>query len=242
MQQQSWPCTRQGAHPSSVARWLRHSGVFRMEWQRLCPGLGHKGAQGRSPQAENGQRGWSPASCPAPDPVSTSLGLCPAEAQPPARMETFPPQQWPVLGPHVPPGKVHPQRWAALPASPSPRSPFRASPEGRERPGSNPATREPAVPCSPLTGATRRPRHCPLGLFTPSRQSSSRSWCSTEVLTPTEVHPTCNVCEEPGLTGEVSTAADATYLVIISMQKRAKHGQLHARVSASVLGRSGAPG
>lgn len=29
-------------------------------------------------------------------PASTSLGLCPAEAQPPPRMETLPPQWWPV--------------------------------------------------------------------------------------------------------------------------------------------------
>ena len=57
-----------------VACWLCHSGVFRMEWQRLCPSSGHKEAQTHSPQAEKSV--WGGFSCllPSAGPCSTSQG------------------------------------------------------------------------------------------------------------------------------------------------------------------------
>lgn len=86
------------------------------------------------PQRSTGHKlktvsGEAPDSCPVQDPASTSLGFCPAEAQPPRRTETLHTECRSVMGLHDPPGKVHLQCWADVPASPSPGVPFRASPE-----------------------------------------------------------------------------------------------------------------
>lgn len=188
------------AHGSTRC-WLCHSRVFRVERQRLCPSLGHRGVahkqktvsgvvSGLLPPAQRRTLPAQPGAQPPPGrDLPGSVGLC-----------------WI----HTPPGgKVHPQE-----ASSSPGGPFRASPEmqlQREQKGSNPTLQlsrlqSPVVPCPPLTGT----QHCPWGLFTPFQQSSSRSWCSNEVLTPPEVHPPCNVCQGSRRTGEFCTAAGAT--------------------------------
>lgn len=133
----------QGILAQGKSKLVWHVGGFHMEQQRLCPSLGHKEAQRHGPQAENSQWGWSPAQC-----------------------RTLSAPAWGFVWPRL----SHLQGWRPSPLSgglswvhmslqgrrsPSPGSPFRASPEtaseGRESPGSNPATQQPVILCPPLT-------------------------------------------------------------------------------------------
>lgn len=158
----------------------------------MWSGRGCAPVWGTGTQPTNRKQSVGVVSGPLPPAQRRTLPAQPG-AQPPPRRDL--PGSVGLCWIHTPPGgKLHPQG-----ASPSPGGPFRTSPEmqlQREQKGSNPTLQlrrlqSPVVPCPPLTG----PRHCPWGLFTPSQQSSSRSWCSNEVLTPPEVHLPCNVCQ-----------------------------------------------